>query len=118
MKRLDECPICSAPISEFLDGDAPGKRVLYFFCQTCATVFYPGWREQCWEDPATRPIPQQLANYGEGDGEQAMVFVPTLGALVHRFPRTVRFAVGLAAAVAILLLILNNHARTLVRILV
>lgn len=64
-----KCKACDQPVSEVIDGDV-GERVLYFSCRACKRVFYPGWPEQAWEDPDTRPLPEEIETFLEATGIQ------------------------------------------------
>jgi hypothetical protein len=112
MNRLQACPECEAVIGEYIEGEALGEHVLYSRCEECRTVYYPGWREQCWEDPDTRPIPKQLVSYMDDD-TALLARVSRQAALVLHPMRALMTTVAALGVIAIVSVIATSHFRCL-----
>jgi hypothetical protein len=56
------CTYCEGLIVDHTEGPA-GEMLMYYRCTGfCGRLFYPPWREHCWEDPDTRPVPEELVS--------------------------------------------------------
>jgi len=55
------CPVCFGLLARVVEGEETGQHEEWTICTgKCKKRFAPPWREPQWDEPQSRPIPNEL----------------------------------------------------------